>query len=123
MNTWVEQYLRPWTTLRQNNWAKVLPIAEYAHNSWRNNTTWKSLHQLLISINPQVDVKLINDHIPAVVDHLKALEEVRMEVQNCLEQLQQQKDIQKIMEMKVGEQIWLEGKNLQVRGSRKLLPK
>jgi hypothetical protein len=25
--------------------------------------------------------------------------------------------------MKVGEQVWLEGKNLQVKGSRKLLPK
>jgi hypothetical protein len=88
MNTWVEQYLRPWTMLRQNNWAKMLPIMEYAHNSWRSNTAWKSPYQLLISINPQVDVKLIEDHTPAAVDHLKALEEVRIEVQNCLEQLQ-----------------------------------
>jgi hypothetical protein len=27
------------------------------------------------------------------------------------------------MEMKMGDQVWLEGKNLQVIGSRKLLPK
>ena len=33
MNTWVEQYLKPWMTSRQNNWARLLPIVEYAHNS------------------------------------------------------------------------------------------
>jgi hypothetical protein len=74
--------------LRQNSWAKMLPITEYAHNSWRSDTTWKSPHQLLIGINPQVDVKLINNHMPAAVDHLKALKEARLEVQNHLEQLQ-----------------------------------
>jgi hypothetical protein len=93
MNAWVEQYLRPWTTLRQDNWAKMLLIVEYAHNSWKSDTTWKSPHQLLIGINPQVDVKLIDDHMPAAVDCLKVLEEARLEVQNHLEQLQQQKDV------------------------------
>jgi transposase InsO family protein len=89
MNAWVEQYLRPWTMLRQNNWAKILPIVEYTHNSWKSDTTWKSPHQLLIGISPQVDIKLIDDHTPAAVDCLKALEEARLEVQNHLEQLQQ----------------------------------
>ena len=32
MNAWVEQYLQSWTTGRQNNWAKMLPMAEYAYN-------------------------------------------------------------------------------------------
>jgi hypothetical protein len=51
------------------------------------------------------------------------LEEARLEVQNHLEQLQLQKDIRKVTEMKVEDQVWLEGKNLQIIGSRKLLPK
>jgi len=34
MNAWVEQYLRGWITGRQSNWAGLLPVAEYAHNSW-----------------------------------------------------------------------------------------
>jgi hypothetical protein len=33
MNAWVEGYLRHWTTGRQTNWAVLLPMAKYAHNS------------------------------------------------------------------------------------------
>jgi len=68
MNAWVEQYLRPWMTERQNNWAKLLPITEYAHNSWRSDTMRKSPHELLIGIKPQVDIKHINDSTPATID-------------------------------------------------------
>jgi len=39
MNAWIEQYLRPWITGQQNNWAKLLPIVEFAHNSWKNDMT------------------------------------------------------------------------------------
>jgi len=34
MNAWVEQYLHGWITGRQSNWAGLLPVVEYAHNSW-----------------------------------------------------------------------------------------
>jgi len=73
-------------TERQNNWAKLLPIAKYAHNSWRSDTTRKSPHELLIGIKPQVDVKLIDDSTPATIDWLKTLETTRQEVQKLLEQ-------------------------------------
>jgi len=39
MNAWVEGYLRHWTTGRQMNWAALLPMAEYAHNSWKHKVT------------------------------------------------------------------------------------
>jgi hypothetical protein len=38
-NQWLEQWLRPWTNISQNNWCKYLPFAEFAHNSWHNETT------------------------------------------------------------------------------------
>src|SRR6266481_3498456 len=85
MNTWIEQYLRPWITGRQNNWAKLLPIAEFAHNSWKNNTTRHSPHELLIGTRPQVNVQLIDGNIPATDVRLKELEEARQEVQRNLE--------------------------------------
>ena len=123
MNAWVEQYLRPWTTSRQNNWARLLPIAEYAHNSWRSDTTRKSPHELLIGIKPQVNVKFLDDSTPATIDRLKTLETTRQEVQKLLEQRQQHKDSKKPTEMKVGEQVWLENRNLPAIGSRKLQPR
>jgi hypothetical protein len=39
MNAWIEQYLCPWTSSQPHNWAKMLPIAKYAHNSWRHEAT------------------------------------------------------------------------------------
>jgi Integrase zinc binding domain len=122
MNAWVEQYLRAWTTGRQNNWAKMLPIAEYAHNFWRHDVTRCSPHELLIGIKLQVHVKFLSEDVPASADRSKTLEDTRKEVQTLLEH-QQQKGSRKPTEMKVGDQVWLEGKNLHVKGTRKLVPK
>jgi RNase H-like domain found in reverse transcriptase/Integrase zinc binding domain/Reverse transcriptase (RNA-dependent DNA polymerase) len=33
MNAWIKQYLHPWMSSQPHNWAKILPIAKYAHNS------------------------------------------------------------------------------------------
>ena len=120
MNAWIEQYLRPWTSQRQNNWAKLLPITEFAHNSWKSDTMRKSPHELLIGIKPHINIKLIDENIPAALKRLQLLEESRKEVQTWLEQLQRGKDIRVPTEMKVGDKVWLEGKNLSVTGSWKL---
>ena len=122
MNAWIEQYLRPWTSQRQNNWAKLLPVAEFAHNSWKSDTMRKSPHKLLIGIKPQVNVKLIDENVPAALEWLQLLEEFRKEVQTWLEQLQKGKDVKVPTEMKVEDKVWLEGKNLSVTGLWKLLP-
>ncbi len=107
---------------RQNNWAKLLPIAEFAHNSWKNNMTHHSPHELLTGTRPQVDIQLIDGNIPAADVRLKELEEARQEVQKNLEAQQSRRDDRKMMEMKTGNKVWLEGKNLHVIGTHKLLP-
>ena len=75
MNTWVEQYLRLWTTGRQTNWAMLLPMVEYAHNSWRHKVTKASPHKLLLGFKPQVNIKFLSDVAPMAVDQLHTLEE------------------------------------------------
>ena len=69
-----------------------------------------------------MDVKFLDDSTPATVDRLRTLETTRQEVQKLLEQRQQHKDLKKLTEMKVGEQVWLENRNLPAVGSRKLQP-
>ena len=108
-------------TGQQNNWAKLLPIAEFAHNSWRNDTTCHSPHELLTGTRPQVNVQLIDGNIPAMEVRLEELEETRQEVQKSLEARQVQKDDRRTKEMKTGDKVWLEGKNLHVTGTCKLL--
>jgi hypothetical protein len=39
MNAWIEQYLHPWTSDQPHIWARMLLIAEYAHNSWTHDKT------------------------------------------------------------------------------------
>jgi hypothetical protein len=75
MNAWVEQYLRAWVMGRQNNWAKLLPIAEYAHNSWKHDVTRKSPHELLLGIKPQVHIKFLPLDVLASQDRIQRLEE------------------------------------------------
>ncbi len=123
MNAWIEQYLRPWTTGWQNNWAKLLLIAEFAHNSWKNDTTHHSPHELLIGTRPQVNIQLIDGNTPAANVRLKELKEARQEVQRNLEAQQLWKDEGRMTEMKTGDKVWLEGKNLHIIGTHKLLPK
>ena len=37
MNAWIEQYLQPWTSGKPSAWSQLLPVAEFAHNSWKHN--------------------------------------------------------------------------------------
>jgi hypothetical protein len=123
MNAWVEQYLRAWTTGRQTNWLQLLPLAEYAHNSWKHDATRRTPHKLLFGMTPEVYVKFIPENVPTSAERLQNLKDTRKEVQKVLEKQQQRRQARRLTEMKVGDQVWLEGKNLSLRGHRKLLPK
>jgi hypothetical protein len=105
MNTWVKQYLQLWTFGKQDNWAKLLPIAEFVHNSWKHEVMQKSPHKLLIGCNPRIHVNQVKDTMPAVIDQLKAMEEARQEAQTCLDKLHEHHGKKQIPEMKMGDQV------------------
>jgi hypothetical protein len=67
-------------------------MAEYAHNSWKHEVTKSLPHKMLFGIEPQVNVKFIDDTNPTSIDRLQILEEVRKEAQTRLEALQKHKD-------------------------------
>jgi hypothetical protein len=103
--------------------SQLLPLAEYAHNSWKHDATRQTPHELLFGMTPEVHVKFILENVPTSAERLQNLEDTWKEVQKVLEKQQQQRQAQRLTEMKVGDQVWLKGKNLSVRGHRKLLPK
>ena len=47
-NQWLEQYLRFWVDHQQANWHHYLPLAEFAHNLWKNEVTGQSLFKILM---------------------------------------------------------------------------
>jgi len=123
MNTWIEQYLRPWTSGKPSTWSQLLPVAEFAYNSWRHNVAHWSPHELLIGIKPQVILKHLESSTPAAETCLCLLDEARQLAQKLLQHIQNHKDNKKLMEIKEGDQVWLEGRNLTIAGNRKLSPK
>jgi len=82
-----------------------LPMAEYAHNSWRHEVTKASPHKLLLGFEPQVNVKFLSDIAPMAVDRLRTLEEARTEAQTRLETLQKSKDSRKPRTLTQGDDI------------------
>ena len=123
MNAWIEQYLCPWTSGKPNAWSQLLPVAEFAHNSWKHDITHRSLHELLIGIKPQVILKHLESSTPATEQHLRLLDNTRQSAQKLLQNVQNHKDNRQLMEIKEGNQVWLEGCNLSVAGNHKLSPK
>ena len=123
MNVWIEQYLWPWTSGKPSAWSQLLPLAEFTHNSWKHNVAHKTPHELLIGMKPQVILKHLELLTPAAEICLCLLDEARQSAQKLLQHVQNCKDNKMLMEIKEGNQVWLEGRNLSITGNRKLSPK
>jgi hypothetical protein len=80
MNQWIETYLHDFVNGRQNNWSALLPIAEFAHNSWKHEHTQHTPHELIIRINPSIKLTPLDDSIPSASNRLEELLTVRSDV-------------------------------------------
>jgi hypothetical protein len=96
---------------------------EYAHNSWKHDTLKKTPHELITGMTPSVNTNLIPDHVPAAQERLQTLQETWAKLQKHLDHLQEAKDDKRLPQLTMGQRVWLEGRNLHVRGLAKLLPK
>ena len=92
MNAWIEQYLHPWISGKPNIWSQLLPVTEFAHNSWKYDIACKSPHELLIGIKPQVILKHLESSTPATKQRLRLLNDVRQLAQKLLQNVQNCKD-------------------------------
>ena len=112
MNMWIEQYLRHWVHQQgQDNWTQFLPLAEFAHNSWPHDVTKKTPHKLLMGTKPQIHVEPMSDSdSPRATNQLITLQEARLHAAEAL--LKHYKTRTPPTQYAVGQQIWLEGKNL-----------
>jgi hypothetical protein len=53
-NQWLEQYLRVYGNFQQNNWATLLPLAQFVHNSWPSDVTKRTPFDLLMGFTPKL---------------------------------------------------------------------
>ena len=112
-NQWIETFLRFVTNYKQDDWARWLPMAQFAHNNWPSDTTRKSPFFLLMGYNPRADWKSATSPLPQVTLRVDQFKEARAQAQNLMIKAQKSwvkhKDTPKYKE---GDLVWLEGKNL-----------
>ena len=65
-NQWVEQFLRIYTNSMQSDWSEWLPIAQYTHNAWTNDTTGKALFEYIIGYIPRAHQALRSQGFPTL---------------------------------------------------------
>ena len=124
-NQWLEQYLRFWTNEQQDNWATYLPMAEFTHNNWPNETTHESPFFLLMGYNQCADWVDCPSPIPQVALRLDQFKQARKRVEELMIKAQKSwvkhKDTPKY---KVRDQVWLEGRHLRTnQPTTKLAPR
>lgn len=131
VNQEIEQYLRAFANHRQDDWARHLPIAEFALNNRVHSATDKSPFFLLYGYHP-TSIERSNPMplMPAVDNRLTMLEEVRADTQAALqlaaERMKRYYD-QHVSAAPVfvpGSKVWLDARNLKLcQPSHKLSPK
>ena len=122
MNRWIEDYLHHFVSGRQNNWSSLLPVAEFAHNSWKHETTKHTPHELITGVNPSASINTPSDNVPAAQERLQMILEARSDAQKALQR--RIKPIAPPRSFVSGNKVWLDGRNLRIKThSKKLTPR
>ena len=90
-------------------------MAEFAHNSATHSSTQKSLFSLILGYEPRDYPKIRQTFLPSLEDRLTLLDQARDEAlaaHDKSRQMMKERITSKFTPWKVGDRVWLEGKNL-----------
>ena len=127
MNQEVETYLHIFCQGQPDKWSDLIPMAEFAHNTTTHSSTQKSPFSLILGYEPRDYPKIGQTFLPALKDRLTLLERAQdkaLSVHTKTQQTMKEQINTKFIPWKVGDKVWLEGKNLYLcYPARKLAPK
>ncbi|KAF8761585.1 hypothetical protein RHS01_01289 [Rhizoctonia solani] len=126
VNQFIKFYLRSYVAANHSDWAAWLPLAEYAYNNAKHGATGKSPFELVYGQNPVMNPSNVPANVPeadTVADTLaREWKEAESALQMSKERMARSQGI--IPEFSIGEKVWLDGKNVDLRtNSNKLDPK
>ena len=127
-NSTIEAYLQAFVTFEQNDWARLLPMAEFVYNNTKNASTSYTPFELNCGYHPRVSYKENVDprskskSADNLANHLRELMAV------CWENLQHAQDLQKQGHDKStkpksyapGDKVWLNSKYIKTKRNQKL---
>ena len=131
-NQRVEQYLRIYGNDEQNDWADLLALAQFTHNTWPNESTKQTPFNLLIGHTPTIIIEEKDIALLEVAQRKEWLERNRLRAQAALRNAQRlivqrtnwKKGERHYKGFEQGDKVWLEGTNLRLsHPTVKLAPK
>ena len=127
-NQTLEQYLRGYVNYQQDDWARLLPMAEFAYNNSRHASTGVSPFFAYTGTHPSMGVNTQEGpiDIPSAQERIQGLDRTRKEMSSfwqktVADQARYHNKSTKDRSYSVGDLVWLAGKNIRtVRPNRKL---
>jgi hypothetical protein len=119
INQDVEQYLRIFCDYRQNDWAGLLPMAEFAYNNRNHSSTGYSPFYAARGYHPHTIItQIVNSHIPKADELADRIQSVHKDIQSAIKLAQERMkyyydqhrtDSEPLEE---GSKVWLDAKNI-----------
>ena len=123
-NQRLEQYLRIFIDYHQQNWASLLPLAQYTLNAWPNATTKKAPFELILGHIPKVHQSARPFKLPSIEVRLQQLKQACEEAKEALRKAADMTLPTHFEPYQKGDKVWLEGRNLHTtHPSSKLAPR
>ena len=123
VNQELEIYLRLFSASKPEEWSRLLPMAEFAHNSATHSVTQKMPFFLMMGYEPQAYPPLGKTFLPNLESQLLEFSTACDDAQATHKVAQQKMKEQissKFTPWKVGDKVWLETTNLHMNGPKKL---
>jgi hypothetical protein len=73
-NQQVGQYLRIYGNDEKNDWSELLPMAQYTHNTWKNESIQATPFELLIGHMPIIQIEEKDLAVPEIARRKEWLE-------------------------------------------------
>ena len=111
-NQRLEQYLHIFIDYYQQNWASLLPLAQYTLNAWPNATTKKAPFELIMGHIPRVHQSVRPFKSPTVEARMQQMKQARQDAKEALKKAADLEVPTRFEPYQLGDKVWLEGRNL-----------
>jgi hypothetical protein len=129
LNQELETYLRIYCRSNPETWVEHLPVAEFVHNHRKHDSRNASPFFLMMGYEPRALPHILpNSAIPTANKRVQKLQKIREEAISChhiaMQRMAERTHGKKYTPWKIGDKVWLSGKNLITPlPSKKLAPK
>ena len=111
-NQRLEQYLHIFIDYPRQNWASLLPLAQYTLNAWPNAMTKKAPFELIMGHIPRVHQTARPVKSPTVEARMQQMKQACRDAKEVLKKAADLEIPTRFEPYQLGDKVWLEGRNL-----------